>query len=234
MKGVRLKQNIGYSVQHILYILRKVQIHIVTQHDSNTPDILCISLFTWSIIKVFYHDFFTFCRKYMKRLVFFFACFLSVLHCRKSFLVLGTVEINKHEKCDWEDWEEQDVSNIIVHEYYDGPLDETRWISRTFPLSQILISSLQKSSSLSLSWETDSLMPSKEKRELKGMLGVSDSGAAERDWKKHKSNLITSTLHTTTCFVWFLLTFFVAFGTYTLRNIFLKRVLITEIYIPMN
>ncbi len=39
----------------------------------------------------------------------FSACFLSDLHCRKSFLVLGTmlvnvtVEINRHEQCDSHD-----------------------------------------------------------------------------------------------------------------------------------
>ncbi len=39
----------------------------------------------------------------------FSACFLTDLHCRKSFLVLGTmlvnvtVEINRHEQCDSHD-----------------------------------------------------------------------------------------------------------------------------------
>ncbi len=39
----------------------------------------------------------------------FSACFLTDLHCRKSFLVVGTmlvnvtVEINRHEQCDSHD-----------------------------------------------------------------------------------------------------------------------------------
>ncbi len=73
-----------------------------------------------------------------------------------------------------------------------GLVSESRWISRTLPLSEIsLSSSLQKSSSLSLSWWTDSLKSSKETRELKRSSFMSvDSGGAERDWKlyrKHKS-----------------------------------------------
>ena len=97
----------------------------------------------------------------------------------------------------------------------DGLVSESRWISRTLPLSEIFLSSsLQKSSSLSLSWWTDSLRASKEKRELKRSSFTSvDSGGAERDWKlyrKQKSKLISSTLHPITCtnirFVWLLLT----------------------------
>jgi len=83
-------------------------------------------------------------------------------------------------------------------------ISESRWISRTLPLSEIFLSSsLQKSSSLSFSWWTDSLTPSKEERELKGSSFTSvDSGGAERDWKpyrKQKSKLITSTLQPITC-----------------------------------
>ncbi len=86
----------------------------------------------------------------------------------------------------------------------DGLVSESRWISRTLPLSEIFLSSsLQKSSSLSLSWQTGSLRPSKEKRELKRSSFTSvDSGGAERDWKlyrKQKSKLISSTLHQITC-----------------------------------
>ncbi len=97
----------------------------------------------------------------------------------------------------------------------DGLVSESRWISRTLPLSEIFLScSLQKSSSLSLSWWTDSLRPSKETREIKGLSFPSvDSGGAERDWKlyrKQKSKLISSTLHPITCtnirFDWSLVT----------------------------
>ncbi len=97
----------------------------------------------------------------------------------------------------------------------DGLVSESRWISRTLPLSEIFLSSsLQKSSSLSLSWWTDSLRSSKETRELKRSSFTSvDSGGAERDWKlyrKQKSKLISSTLHPITFtnirFDWSLLT----------------------------
>ncbi len=86
----------------------------------------------------------------------------------------------------------------------DGLVSESRWISRTLPLSEIfLISSLQKYSSLFLSWWTDFLKPSKVIRELKVSSFPSvDSGGAERDWKlyrKQKSKLISSTLHPITC-----------------------------------
>ncbi len=86
----------------------------------------------------------------------------------------------------------------------DGLVSESRWISRTLPLSEIFLSSsLQKSSSLSLSWRTDSLRPSEETRELKRSSFTSvDSVGAERDWKlyrKQKSKLISSTLHPITC-----------------------------------
>ncbi len=82
----------------------------------------------------------------------------------------------------------------------NGLVSESRWISRTLPLSEIFLSSsLQKSSSLTLSWWTDFLRPSEETRELKRSSFTSvDSGGAERDWKlyrKQKSQLISSSLH---------------------------------------
>ncbi len=52
---------------------------------------------------------FTFSRKNMNTFSEFSVCFLTDLHCRKSFLVLGTmlmnvtVEINRHEQCDSHD-----------------------------------------------------------------------------------------------------------------------------------
>ncbi len=80
----------------------------------------------------------------------------------------------------------------------DGLVSESRWICRTLPLTEIFLSSsLQKSSSLSFSWWTDSLRSSKETSELKRSSFTSvDSGGAERDWKlyrKQKSQLISST-----------------------------------------
>jgi len=140
----------------------------------------------------------------------FSAGFLSDLHRRKSFLVLGTmlvnvtVEINRHEQCDSHD--PASITNtclIWCSPWYEMKM-ESRWICRTLPLSEIFLSSsLQKSSGLSLSWRTDSLRPSKEMRELKRSSFTSvDSGGAERDWKlyrKQKSKLISSTLHPITC-----------------------------------
>ncbi len=55
--------------------------------------------------KLFFH----LLQKNMNTLSEFSACFLTDLHCRKSFLVLGTmlvnvtVEINRHEQCDSHD-----------------------------------------------------------------------------------------------------------------------------------
>ncbi len=64
-----------------------------------------------------------------------------------------------------------------------------KWGPRTLPLSEIFLSSsLQKSFSLSLSWQTDSLRSSEEKRELKRSSFPSvDSGGAERDWKLYRN-----------------------------------------------
>jgi len=86
----------------------------------------------------------------------------------------------------------------------DGLVSENRWISRSLPLSEIFLSSsLKKSSSLFLSWRTDSLRSSEETRETKESSFTSVvSGGAERDWKlyrKQKSKLISSTLHSITC-----------------------------------
>ncbi len=56
----------------------------------------------------------------------FSACFLTDLHRRKSFLVLGTmlvnvtVEINRHEQCD-----SHDPHPLLTHFYYDV-LHDTR------------------------------------------------------------------------------------------------------------
>ncbi len=150
--------------------------------------------------------------------------FCFYLHCRNSFLfqrsilVNVTVEINRHEQCDSHD--PAFITNtfpIWCSPWYEMMM-ESRWISRTLPLSEIfLTSSLQKSSSLSFSWWTDSLRASEVMRELKGPSFTSvDSGGAERDWKlyrKQKSKLISSTLHPITCtnirFVQLLLTWLI-------------------------
>lgn len=133
--------------------------------------------------------------------------FVSDLHCRKSSLVLGTMllwvtvkitDINtqrENHTCIYS----LDISHIFFMILDDVCLvTESRWISNILP-DIFFISSLQKSSSLSLSWQTDSLTPSKEKRKLTEMFSV-DSGGAERHWRlcrnKNTHDSKTSLSHT--------------------------------------